>query len=297
MKTADIVRLLALAAIWGGSFIFMRVLAPILGPVVTADLRVLIAGIALIIYFRLIKFDPEWRRFWVQYLLIGGINSALPFFLFSFAALHIPASLSVILNSTSPLFAAIFSAIWLGERLTPSKILGLVVGAAGVAFVVKIGVVPTDSMFVWAVAACTLAAVCYGVAATYIKKFAKGAKPMGIAGASQVMAGLLLIPAVPFAPIKGEVTLSVVGGVVVFALLCSAIAYLLYYRLIHDLGPTKALTVTFLMPVFGMIWGAMLLRETISLGMIAGTALIFVGTSLVLGIARLGRPAKAQHAK
>jgi drug/metabolite transporter (DMT)-like permease len=288
MRTADIVRLVSLAAIWGGSFIFMRVLAPILGPVVTADLRVLIAGIALIIYFRLIKFDPEWKKYWMKYLVIGGVNSALPFFLFSFAALHIPASLSVILNSTSPLFAALFSALWLAERLTLTKILGLVIGAVGVACVVKIGVVPTDAMFVWAVAACTLAAVCYGVAATYIKKYAKGTSPMGIAGASQVMAGLLLIPAIPFAPIKGVVTPTVVVSVIVFALLCSAVAYLLYYRLIADLGPTKALTVTFLMPVFGMVWGALLLDETISVPMMGGTAMILVGTSLVLGL-RLAR--------
>jgi drug/metabolite transporter (DMT)-like permease len=288
MRTADFVRLISLAAIWGGSFIFMRVLAPILGPVVTADLRVLIAGIALIIYFRLIKFDPEWKKYWVKYLVIGGVNSALPFFLFSFAALHIPASLSVILNSTSPLFAALFSALWLGERLTLTKILGLFVGAAGVACVVKIGVVPTDAMFVWAVAACTLAAVCYGLAATYIKKYAKGTSPMGIAGASQVMAGLLLMPAIPFAPIKGVITPAVVVGVIVFALLCSAVAYLLYYRLIADLGPTKALTVTFLMPVFGMVWGALLLHETISVPMMGGTAMIFVGTGLVLGL-RLAR--------
>jgi len=113
MRPSDITRLLSLAAIWGGSFIFMRVLAPVLGPVVTADLRVLIAGIALIIYFRVIRFDAEWRIYWKKYLFIGAFNSALPFFLFSFAALHIPASYSVILNSTSPLFSAVFAASWL----------------------------------------------------------------------------------------------------------------------------------------------------------------------------------------
>ncbi len=284
MRAADLVRLLTLAAIWGGSFIFMRVLAPVLGPVVTADLRVLIAGVALLGYFKVIKFDPDWHRYWFQYLLIGGVNSALPFFLFSFAALHIPASLSVILNSTAPLFGAIFSAIWLGERLTGLKILGLLIGAAGVALVVKVGAIKTDSMFLWAVAACTFAAICYGLAATYIKRRGNGAKPMGIAGASQLMAGLLLLPVIPFSPVRGSITLPVVVGVLVFSLLCSAIAYLLYYRLIEDLGPTKALTVTFLMPVFGMIWGALLLSETITLGMIGGTALILLGTTLVLGI-------------
>lgn len=156
------------------------------------------------------------------------------------------------------------------------------IGATGVALVVKVGVITTDSMFVWAVGACTLAAICYGLAATYIKRHGNGAKPMGIAGASQLMAGLLLIPVIPFSPVRSTITLPVILGVLVFSLLCSAIAYLLYYRLIADLGPTKALTVTFLMPVFGMIWGALLLKETITSGMIGGTALILVGTSLVL---------------
>lgn len=286
MRSGDIVRLVVLAAIWGGSFIFMRVLAPVLGPVITADLRVLIAGIALILYFRVIKFDPEWRRYWRQYLLIGAINSALPFFLFSFAALHIPASFSVILNSTSPLFSAILSAIWLGDRLTARKILGLLIGAAGVVLVVRIGAVQTDGTFMLAIAACTLAAICYACTAIYIKKSDSGAKPMGIAGASQLTAGILLIPAIPFSPTRGLVTPSVIGEVLAFAILCSAIAYLLYFRLIADVGPTKALTVTFLMPVFGMIWGAIILHETISAPMIIGAGLIILGTGLVLAHVR-----------
>jgi len=289
MRTSDTLRLLVLAGIWGGSFIFMRVLAPVLGPVLTANLRLLIAGIALLLYFRAVKFDPEWGRFWKQYLVIGGVNSALPFFLFSWAALHIPASLSVILNSASPLFAAVFAAVWLGDPLTIRKVTGLLIGAAGVVVVMRPGQIETTPMFGWAIAACILAAACYGFAATYIKKHGGGAKPMGIAGCSQVMAGLLLIPAIPFAPARGEMTFTMVVLVVIFALLCSAVAYLLYYRLIVDVGATQALTVTFLMPAFGMIWGATILSESITASMIVGTALILLGTSLVLNILRFNR--------
>ena len=139
-------------------------------------------------------------------------------------------------------------------------------------------------MFSLALAACILAAICYGASATYIKKAGGELKPMGIAGGSQLMAGLLLIPVIPLAPIRGTVTPSVIVGTVVFALLCSAVAYLLYYRLIVDLGATKALTVTFLMPVFGMIWGVLILNETITVSMLAGTALILLGTTLVLNV-------------
>src|SRR4051812_46511100 len=111
MKTSDLTRLLLLAALWGGSFIFMRVLAPVLGPLVTADSRLIVAGLALLAYFRTIGFDPDWRRFWKHYLVIGIVNSALPFTCYSYAAQYIPASYSVILNSSAPLFGAIFSAL------------------------------------------------------------------------------------------------------------------------------------------------------------------------------------------
>jgi drug/metabolite transporter (DMT)-like permease len=284
MSIADFIRLIALAAIWGGSFIFMRVLAPVLGPLLTAHFRLLIAGVALLLYFRVIKFDLEWRRFWKQYLIIGAINSAVPFFLFSFAALYIPASLSVILNSTAPFFAALFSALWLGERLTVVKTSGLIIGAIGVVLVVGLAPVTATPMYAWSVAAGVFAAVCYGFAAIYLKKHGKGAKPMGIAGGAQMVAALLLAPAIPFSPVRGEVTVTVAVEVVVFALLCSAVAYLLYYKLIVDVGPTKALTVTFLMPVFGMLWGATILDEKITASMVGGVALIILGTCLVLGV-------------
>ena len=282
MKPSDIFRLIVLAAIWGGSFIFMRVLAPVLGPVITADLRVLIAGLALILYFRVIGFDLEWKTNWKHYLIIGVINSGIPFLLYAFAALHIPASYSVILNSTSPMFGVIFSAIWLSEKLTLKKVFGIILGVIGVSFVAKVGTVATDVFFFLSIAACLTAAICYALAGVYIKRFVKTAKPMGIAGACQLLAGLVLLPFVFFSPLRGEITTSVIFNVLGLALVCSAIAYLIYYKLMADVGPTKALTVTFLMPAFGMLWGYIFLSETITIPMILGCGLIILGTSLVV---------------
>jgi drug/metabolite transporter (DMT)-like permease len=283
MQPQDLARLVLLGAIWGSSFLFMRVLAPVLGPVLTADLRVSIAGLALIGYFRLARFDAQWRRFWKQYLIIGAINSALPFVLFSFAALHIPASQSAILNSSSPLFGALFGAAWLGERLTFVRLLGMVLGAVGVAMVADFDLVHSDPMSGWAMGACLLAASCYALAGTYMKRFAVAAKPMAIAGGSQLAAGILLTPLVSLGPAHGNVTVPVLAHVLGLALLCSAVAYLLYFRLVHDIGPAKALTVTFLVPLFGMLWGALFLGEVITLKMVAGCGLIILGTGLVLG--------------
>ena len=282
MGSADIFRLIMLAAIWGGSFIFMRILAPVLGPVVTADLRILIAGLTLIVYFKIIKFDLQWRLNWRHYLIIGVINSGIPFLLYSFAALHIPASYSVILNSTSPLFGAIFSALWLSDRLTLKKIFGLVLGAIGVAFVSKVGPATTGAFFGLSILACLTAAVCYALAGIYIKRFVKTAKPMGIAGASQLMAGIVLLPFIFFSPIRGEITGFIVLNVLGLALLCSAIAYLIYYKLLADVGLTKALTVTFLMPAFGVLWGMLFLSEKITMPIVMGCALIVAGTVMVV---------------
>ena len=282
MRSEDVARLTALAAIWGMSFIFMRVLSPVLGPVLTATLRVTIAGVALIAYFRLTGFDADVRGQWRHFVVIGVVNSTIPFLLFSFAALHLPASYSVIMNSATPLFAALLSAVFLAERLTTIKLAGLLAGAAGVALVSKAGPVVPDAMFGVSIAACLAAALCYAASGIYMKKCAAGAKPMAIAGWSQVAAGIVLLPLVPFAPVRGDVTAAVVANVLGLALLCSAVAYLLYYRLIADIGPTRALTVAFLMPLFGMAWGALLLGEIITWPMIAGCALIVGGTFAVV---------------
>ena len=167
MRASDIFRLVLLAAIWGGSFVFLRVVAPPLGPIVTADLRVLIAWGALATYSRAVGLHVGWRRFWQQYLVIGAFNGALPFFLFAFAALHIPASYSAILNATSPFFAALFAGLWLGEKITVLKGLGFVFGIAGVGLVTGVAPGAAGSSATWAMAACLLASMSYGFASVY----------------------------------------------------------------------------------------------------------------------------------
>lgn len=282
MRTADTARLVALAAIWGASFIFVRLLAPVLGPVVTALSRVLIAGVALVAYFRATGFDAELARYWRQYLVIGVVNSAVPFLLYALAALWLPASYLAILNAAAPSFGVLLSAAFLGEALTAPRIGGLAAGAAGVTLVSRAGPVAMTALVGLAIAASLGAALCYAIAGIYIKKFAAAAKPMAIAGWSQVFAAAALLPAVPFSPLRGEITAAVVANVLALALPCTAIAYLLYFRLIADVGPSRALTVTFLIPLFGMLWGALLLGETITPAMVGGCALIVGGTVAVL---------------
>ncbi len=122
MTALSVLLLLLLSAIWGSSFIFIRYLAPLIGPVATADFRMLLAGIALLLFFFATRFTAGWKKNWRHFLVIGIANSALPFVLYSAAALVLPASMEAIFNSLSPMFGALFAALWLGERLTARKV-------------------------------------------------------------------------------------------------------------------------------------------------------------------------------
>ncbi len=291
MRATDLARLCALAAIWGASFVFIRAIAPVLGPVWTATGRVLIGGVALVAWFALTGFDARVRRAWPQYLVIGIVNCALPFVLFGYAALSLPASYMVILNSAAPLFAALCAAVWLDERLTFIRLAGLVAGSAGVALVSGAGPLVPDAGTMLAVAASLAAALCYALAGIYIKRRAHAIPPMAIAGWSQGFAGIVLAPAAVVTTPLEPVTVWTLANLVALGLVCSAFAYLLYYRLIADIGPTRALTVTFLMPAFGMVWGVALLGETVTLTMLAGALLIVVGAFAVV------RPTESEPAR
>ena len=280
MRPADTARLVALAAIWGASFLFMRIVAPALGPVVTAELRTLIAGIALALYFTLVGLSAEWRRFGRHYVVVGILSSALPFLLWAYAALSLPAGLLSVLNATAPMFGAVCSAVLLGERLSARRIAGLVVGVLGVALLSRpeAGAALHYPAIAGALAAC----FCYGLVATYIKRWASQVPSRSMAAGSQLAAGILLTPLIPLWPPMAAPTPLVVASILALGLVCSAIAYLLYFRLIADIGATGALTVTYLIPVFGVLWGVLFLGETVSLSMLAGAVLVVLGTVFVL---------------
>ena len=280
MRRADTARLLLLAAIWGASFLFMRIVAPVLGPVVTAELRTLIAGVALAAYFALMSISAEWRRFARHYIVVGILSSALPFLLWAYAALSLSAGLLSVLNATAPMFGALCSAVILRERLTARRVMGLVVGVAGVALVTRPG---SDAALHYpAIIGALAACFCYGLVATYVRRWANHVPSRSMAAGSQLAAGILLAPLIPLWPPMAAPTPLVIASILALGLVCSGIAYLLYFRLIADLGATGALTVTYLIPVFGVLWGVLFLGETVSLSMLAGAALVVLGTVFVL---------------
>lgn len=282
MPMRSLALLLILAALWGGSFVFMRVAVPALGPIPLAFVRVALASLVLLALAFAQRRVPDFRTRWREFAVVGVVNSALPFVLFSYAAQHVTASAGAILNATSPFFGAIAAAIWLNESLTWRKVAGMALGLAGV--VVLVGWHPDTitSETALAIAACLAAALCYGLGGTYAKRKLSGVPSFAIACASQLAAAVALAPALPFTTVPGPLSALVVANVIALAVASTAIAYLIYFKLIADIGPARALTVTFLIPLFGVLWGFLFLDEALTLNMLTGGALIVAGTALAL---------------
>ncbi|MCV2368798.1 DMT family transporter [Roseateles oligotrophus] len=289
MKTFDLAELTLLAAIWGASFLFMRLGAHEFGPVAMAALRVGGASLMLLPLLAARQGMAELRREWRALAIIGLLNSALPFALFSFAALSISAGLSSIVNATTPLWGAVIAWVWLAQRLNRLRIVGLALGFAGVLYLAwdKASFKPgADHSAVWAMVACLTATFCYGLAANFSKRYTAHIAPLTVATGSQVYAALMLaVPALIFWPTvapSGQAW----AAVTALSLLCSAIAYILYFRLMSRIGPTNTIAVTFLIPVFAVLWGFLFLGEVFTSKMLAGCAVVLFGTALSLGLLR-----------
>jgi drug/metabolite transporter (DMT)-like permease len=284
VRPRDVAELLALGAIWGASFLFMRIAAPEFGPLPLMALRVAVAALCLLpLWLRRRELSVLRTHRW-PLVLIGIANSAIPFSLFGYAVLSLSAGLAAILNSTAPLFAALIAHYWLGERLTPRRAAGLVLGFGGVVLLLwdRTALPTRDGLL--GLAAGLAGAASYGFAVGYTKRRLAGVSPLAIASLSQVVATLALLPlAWLFAPAVAPSGLSW-GSAVVLGVLCTAVAYILYFRLIANTGPTRAIAVTFLVPVFGLLWGSVFLGEVPTWRMLAGCVIILFGTALANGL-------------
>lgn len=291
LKSADYLELLTLAAIWGSSFLFMRLGAHEFGPVVLAALRVAGAALLLLPLLGARQGLAELRSDWQALSVVALLNSALPFALFSYAALSITAGLSSILNATTPLWGAIVAWLWLRQGLSPLRVLGLLLGFAGVAFLAweQASFKPGGSGF--ALLACLAAALSYGIAASYTKKRLAHVSPLAVATGSQLYAALILAaPAALLWPAAAPSATAWMGAGLL-AVLCSALAYILYFRLMLRIGPTNTIAVTFLIPGFAVLWGWLFMGEAFTLRMAIGCAIVLAGTAMAVGMIRLRRPA------
>jgi drug/metabolite transporter (DMT)-like permease len=295
MSPTLIAEFVLLAALWGASFLFMHLGAAEFGAVPTAGLRVALGTLFLLPVFLLPNVWPQFRRHARAILFVGLLNSALPFTLYAFAVLHIATGFSAILNATVPLSGALVAWLWLKDRPSGLRSLGLLIGFVGVALLVlgKSGFNPAIApaagsmgLALLAMGACLLATLCYGLAASFTKRHLGGIHPMATAAGSQIGASLvLMLPTLWFWP-QQPVSDTAWWAVIALGLLCTAVAYVLFFRIIEAAGPAKALTVTFLVPVFALLYGVLFLSETITGWTLICGAVILVGTALSTGLIR-----------
>lgn len=286
-----ILEFIALAAIWGASFLFTRISTVAFGPLATAGLRVGIAALVLVPLMLLRGHAGAFAQHWKTVLLVGVTNSAIPFVCFAFALQSISVGLSSILNATVPLFGALIAWMWLGERPGGSRSVGLALGFAGVALLAsqKTGVATgqLDIASALGVLACLLACVCYGISASFTRRYLEGVPSLVAATGSQVGATLLLAPLTWWFWPAQTPSSSAWLAAIALGVLCTGAAYILYFRLIANAGPSRALSVTFAIPVFAVVYGVVLLGETVSAWMLGCALVIVLGTSLSTGLWQL----------
>ena len=285
---------IALAAIWGSSFLFTRMGAAELGAMPTAALRVAIASAFLWPLLHLRGQSGLLRRHWRPILLVGLLNSGIPFALYAFAVMHISTGLSAILNATVPLFGALVAWSWLGDKPGLSRGLGLAIGFGGIVLLAggQVGFRDNGTGLspLWAVAACLCATTCYALAASFTKKHVPALPPLVTATGSQIGATLgLMLPALWWHPDHLPAPMTWVA-MLMLGVVCTGVAYILYFRLIERAGPARALTVTYLIPVFAVAYGVILLGETLTLWMLGCAAVILLGTALSSGLISLSGP-------
>jgi drug/metabolite transporter (DMT)-like permease len=292
-QQAWLIDFVLLAAIWGASFMFMRTAAHEMGPLAAAGLRVTIAALFLlpILWFK--GLGGALRTHWKITLSVGVLNSAIPFVCFTYALLSITTGLSAILNATVPLFGAVIAWLWLKDRPNGSRIVGLAVGFIGVTMLAwdKASFRPDANGLStgWAVLACLLACLCYGTAASVAKRYMGGLPSLVSATGSQIGASIALIPLTLLYWPSQAPSLQAWGAVLVLGVVCTGLAYILYFRLIERAGPSRALAVTFAIPAFAVFYGALLLGESITPWMVVCALVIIAGTSLSTGLLSLGK--------
>jgi drug/metabolite transporter (DMT)-like permease len=284
LKVRDVVDLMVLAAVWGASFLFMRIAAPEFGPVPLIATRVGIAAVFLVIVLAARGDISQLFRHAPLLVVLGIVSAAVPFSLFAYSVLSVTGGFASVLNATVPLFGALVAYLWLGDKLGPMRAAGLAIGFAGVTVVVwdKVSFRPGGSG--WAVVAGLTASLLYGISASFTKRYMSKIDPLINATGSQVSAAvLLLIPAIFYWPPSTPSRLSLISALVL-GVVCTGVAVILFFRLIARVGPAKAITVTYLIPAFGVLWGYLFLHEPVTVNMLTGCGVILLGTGLANGV-------------
>jgi drug/metabolite transporter (DMT)-like permease len=289
LKIKYFLQLVALSALWGASFMFLRIGSPVLGPLVMTTLRLGLAAITLAFIMRALR--HHWPlKHWLELAVLGVFSVGAPFLLFSWSALHLPAGYSALLNTTGVLFGT-FTAAWLKEdTLTARKLLGCLCGFAGVALIVKLGPVEPTSNVVLAVLACMAAAACFGVSAPFMKRSLSRMQPLEVAAGIHAASFLLILPGAVWTWPQAQFTPGALAAVALMGVVTSGLAYWGHLRIMAKVSPVAAMSPMFMVPVFGVAWGHVFLGEPLSQGIYVGGALVLVASALVSGFSPWKKP-------
>jgi drug/metabolite transporter (DMT)-like permease len=277
------IQLVTLAAIWGASFLFMRIGAPAFGVVPLIAVRVGIAALLLLPALRKSDARLEFKEHAWPLFVVGVTNSAVPFCLLTYAALYVTAGVDSILNATTPMWTAVLAFLWLSVPLKKAQVGGLLIGFIGVVILAWDTIGEGGKGTLGAVGAAIVATLSYGFAANFSKRNLGAVRPWVSAFGSQLFAAIVLAPgAILFWP---HVPIDVMNwtAVILLGTLCTAVAYILYFGLIRNAGAQYAASVTLLIPVFGVVWGALFLHESISPRASIGCVVILLGLGLTTG--------------
>jgi drug/metabolite transporter (DMT)-like permease len=289
MKPIHFAALLILGAIWGASFLFIGVAVEEFSPPAMMFFRTLFGGLILVVitqFTRQNRSGPvsmQLRDKWHNYFVIGLFNSAIPFTLIAFSEINLTASLAAILNSTTPLFTALVASAWGIEQLTGRKIGGVILGIVGVMVLMGGSPLEINSEILVAVAASLLAAFCYGLGTVYASKHITFLPAIYASMIQLLSAAIILAPIALFTMPSVMPSTDAIFALGALIVMSTAFAYLLYFFLLREVGSTRTASVTFLVPMFGTIWGVAFLSDPFSAGMLLGMGIIFTSIGLVTG--------------
>jgi drug/metabolite transporter (DMT)-like permease len=284
MPRRDLLDLLFLGAIWGAAFLFIRIAVPEFGPLALVEVRVAIAAAMLLALVAASGQLGAFRGHWRALALIGTLNTAVPFALYAYATRSVPAGFAAVLNATVPLFGALLGRLSFKETLGPMRALGLGVGFVGVLVLVSRDLSVDGRPL--AIAAALSASLMYALSAHLTRRVLPGVPSVVIAAGSLVVSVVLL--AIPAALTWPAVMPSFGAWMATLALaaLATGLGYILYFRLLDNAGATGAMAVTYLIPLFGMVWGGIFLGERVTLPMVIGSAFILLGVAITTGTIR-----------
>ena len=282
VKTKYFAQLVALSALWGASFMLIRIASPVLGPNVLAALRIGVATLTLAVLMRLL--GQRWpRQHWRELALLGLLSVALPFLLFAWAALHLPAGYSALLNTTAVMFGIFAAAALKEDTLTARKLVGCGFGFVGVALIVGLGPVEISPNVVLAALACTVASACYGISTPLMKRALGRMQPLEIAAGIHAVSFVMLLPGALWSAPTAHYTTGALAAVAVMGVVTSGMAYWLHIRILAHVSPVAAMSPTFLIPVFGVTWGHLFLGEQLSNGIYIGGAMVLLASAMITG--------------